>query len=199
MVELIEPTINKRKDLVQNELSFRVKANLLGESIIGYQVEPLIDEIVAEITDSSGQPQFLEILPRFISGLNVAIVVINLSECLDEYPTSYFYGEDSVLVGGGEPFMITNEQMLNQFMQMVVLQCRRSSKVKFIIVGTHKDLEHKCKETRKEKEKKLSNMVRSFNLGDNVVYADHKGKKLIFAVNAKDPNEADDEVMMDEE
>ena len=37
-------------------------------------------------------------------------------------------------------------------------------------------------------------MVKSFDLGDNVVYADHKGDKLILAVNAKDPNEANYEM-----
>ena len=205
IVEPVEQTISERKDLVRNELSNRVLLNLIRDSILAKKVEPLIDEVVAEITDSGGQPQFLEILPRFISGLNVAIVVTSLSERLDECPTSYFYGEDGELVGEGEPSKITNEQMLRQFMQMVVSQCCGRSQIKIIIVGTHRDLEHKCKETREEKERKLSNMVRSFDLGDNVVYADHKGEKLIFAVNAKDPNEADYEmgrkvmeVMMDE-
>ena len=205
IVEPVEQTISERKDLVRNELSNRVLLNLIQDSILAKKVEPLIDEVVAEITDSDGQPQFLEILSRFISGLNVAIVVTSLSERLDECPTSYFYGEDGELVGEGEPSKITNEQMLHQFMQMVVSQCRGRSQIKIIIVGTHRDLEHKCKETREEKERKLSNMVRSFDLGDNVVYADHKGEKLIFAVNAKDPNEADYEmgwkvmeVMMDE-
>ena len=206
IVQPVELTINKRKDLVQNKLSRRVKVNLLRDSILAKRVEPLIDEVVAEITDSGGQPQFLEILPRFISGINVAIVVTNLSERLDECPTSYLYGEDGVQVGEGEPSKITNEQMLHHFMQMVVSQCRGSSQIKIVIVGTHRDLEHKCKEKREEKERKLSNMVRSFDLGDDVVYADHKGEKLIFAVNAKDPNEADYEmgrkvmeVMMDED
>ena len=204
--KIVEPTINEGMDLIQKDLSHRVKVNLLRDSILAKKVEPLINEVVAEITDSGGQPQFLEILPRFISGINVAIVVTNLSERLDECPTSYLYGEDGVQIGKGEPSKITNEQMLRQFMQMVVSQCRRSSQIKIIIVGTHRDLEHKCNETREEKERKLSNMVRSFDLGDNVVYADHKGEKLIFAVNAKDPNEADYEmgrkvmeVMMDED
>ena len=84
--------------------------------------------------------------------------------------------------------------MLRQFLQMVVSQCRGNSQIKFIIVGTHRDLEHMCSESREEKERKLSNMVRSFDLEDNVVYADPKCKKLIFAVNAKDPNEADYEM-----
>ena len=194
IVEPVELTLNERKNLPQNKLALRVKANLLFDSVFASKVEPLIDEVIAEITDSGGQPQFLEILPRFISGLSIAIVVINLSERLDECPTSYFYGEDGELVGKGEPSKITNEQMLRQFLQMVVSQSQENNQIKFIIVGTHRDLEHKCSETREEKERKLSNMVRSFDLYGNVVYADPKCKKLIFAVNAKDPNEADYEM-----
>ena len=101
-----------------------------------------LTEVVAEITDSGGQPQFLKILPRFISFLSIAIVVTNLSERLDECPTSYFYGEDGKIVGEGKPSKITNEQMLLQFLQMVVSQSQGNSQIKFIIVGTHRDMEH---------------------------------------------------------
>ena len=205
-IEPVALTLNEGKDLPQSNLASKVKTNLLHDSIYAYKVEPLIDEVVAEITDSGGQPQFLEILPRFISNLGIAIVVTNLSERLDKCPTSYYYGRDGVLVGKGEPSKVTNEQMLRQFLQMVVSQSQGNSQIKLIIVGTHRDMEHMCSESREEKERKLSNMVRSFDLGDNVVYADPKCKKLIFAVNAKEPNEADYEmgrkvvkVVMDED
>ena len=194
IIKPVKVSLHERKDLSRNELSRRVKGNLLRDSVKAKYVEPLIDEVVAEITDSGGQPQFLEILPRFINGLNVVIVVTNLSERLDECPTSYFYGKDGELVGEGVPSRITNEQMLRQFMQMVVSQCSGNRRIKIIIVGTHRDLEHRCNETREEKERKLLNMVKSFDLSDNVIYADHNGKKLIFAVDAKDPSEADYEM-----
>ena len=83
-------------------------------------VKPLVDEFVVEIVDSGGQPQFLEILPRFIGGLDLAIVAINLSESLDQYPISYYYRKDGKPVGKGQPSKLTNEQMLHQFLQMVV-------------------------------------------------------------------------------
>ena len=48
--------------------------------------------------------------------------------------------------------------------------------------------------------------MRSLGLRDNAIYADHEGKKLIFAINAKDPKEDDHrmgqkimEVVMDDE
>ena len=194
VIEPAELTHKERKDLPQNELARKIKSKLRKDSYYAYRVGPLIDEVVAEIIDSGGQPQFLEILPRFISGLSIAIVVTNLSERLDKYPTSYYYGEDGVLIREGECSRITNEQMLRQFLQMVVSQSQGKSQIKFIIVGTHRDMEHMCSESREEKERKLSNMVRSFDLEDNVVYADPKCKKLIFAVNAKNPNEADYEM-----
>ena len=169
-------------------------------------VKPLVDEFVVEMIDSGGQPQFLEILPRFIGGLDLAIVVTNLSERLDQYPISYFYGKDGKPVGKGEPSKLTNEQMLRQLLQMVVSYTQEKRKIRFIIVGTHKDLEHTCRETREDRERALSEMVRSLGLRDRVIYADHEGKKLIFAINAKDPQEDDHrmaqnimEVVMDDE
>ena len=190
----VEQDQDEKKDLFHDKQVLRAKAILFRNVHLTERVEPLNNEVVAEITDSGGQPQFLEILPRFISGLAVAIIVTNLSERLDECPTSYFYGKDGELVGKGEPSKITNEQMLRQFLQMVVSQSRGNSEIKFIIVGTHSDLEYRCTETRGEKEKKISDMVKSFDLGDNATYADHKCEKLIFAVNAKHPSEADYEV-----
>ena len=169
-------------------------------------VKPLIDEFVVEMVDSGGQPQFLEILPRFIDGLDLAIVVINLSERLDQYPISYYYGKDGKPVGKGEPSKLTNKQMLHQFLQMVVSYTQEKRQIQFIIVGTHRDLEHTCKETREDRERALSEMVRSLGLRDNAIYADREGKKLIFAINAKDPKVDDHrigqkimEVVMDDE
>ena len=192
----VEQDQDEKRDLFHDKQVLRAKAISFRNVHITERVEPLNNEneVVAEITDSGGQPQFLEILPRFISGLAVAIIVTNLSERLDECPTSYFYGKDGELVGKGEPSKITNEQMLCQFLQMVVSQSRGNSEIKFIIVGTHSDLEYRCTETRGEKEKKISDMVKSFDLGDNATYADHKCEKRIFAVNAKHPSEADYEV-----
>ena len=154
-------------------------------------VKPLIDEFVVEMVDSGGQPQFLEILPRFIGGLDLAIIVINLSERLDQYPISYFYGKDGKPVGKGEPSKLTNEQMLRQFLQMVVSYTHEKRQIRFIFVGTHRDLEHTCNETRENRERALSELVKSLALTDNAIYADREGKKLIFAINAKDPEEDD--------
>ena len=49
-------------------------------------VESLDGKILGRIVDIGGQPQFLELLPRFISGMSVGMVVIDLSQDLTDYP-----------------------------------------------------------------------------------------------------------------
>ena len=58
------------------------------------EAESLDGKIIARILDCGGQPQFLAILPRYIGGMSLGILVIDLSKHLDEHPLSYFYGED---------------------------------------------------------------------------------------------------------
>ena len=188
-----------------SQLTLSIEDGLMDNLLMADVVQPLAKKIVVDIIDTGGHPQLLEILPRFIGGLDFAILVINLSEHLDQYPTSYFY-EDGKPVGKGQTSKLTNEQMLFQFLQMVVSYTQEKRQIRFIVVGTHRDLEHKCRETRENKEMILSEMVESLGLKDNVIYSDHESKKLIFAINAKDPEEDDHrmgqkimEVVMDDE
>ena len=183
-----------RKKAQKAILAVHIEKDLIDSLLDTKSAKSFINELVGEMCDSGGQPQFREILPRFISGLALAILVVNLSERLDEYPTSYFYGKDGKPVSKGQNSKLTNEQMLRQFLQMVVSQSRENKKIKFMFVGTHKDLEHKCNEAREIKESKLSAMVKSFDLQDNAIYADHECKKLIFSINAKEPDASDYEV-----
>ena len=50
------------------------------------------------------------------------------------------------------------------FLQMIVSQSNEQKKVKIMIVGTHRDVEHKSKETRSMKEKKLKTIIATFRL-----------------------------------
>ena len=80
------------------------------KSVAAGNVESLDGNILGQIADSDGQPQFLELLPRFIGGMSVGIVMIDLSQDLTDYPIIYFYGEDGKPVGDGVSSNLTNDQ-----------------------------------------------------------------------------------------
>ena len=155
----------------------------------GEDVESLEDQTVGDVTDSGGQPQFLEILPRFIDNLSLGILVTDLSQRLDDYPVNYYFNNQGQSVGEGVKSSLTNEQILRRFMQMIVSKSQGSKRVRFVFVGTHRDLEHMCTESREEKNRKLEDMVKSFGLEDSVIYQDQH--ELIFALNAKEPEDVD--------
>ena len=157
----------------------------------GEDVESLEDQTVGDVTDSGGQPQFLEILPRFIDDLSLGILVTDLSQCLDDCPMNYYFNDQGQSVGEGVKSSLTNEQILRRFMQMIVSKSQGSKHVRFVFVGTHRDLEHVCTESREEKNRKLKDMVKSFGLEDSVIYQDRQFNKLIFALNAKEPEDVD--------
>ena len=154
-------------------------------------VESLDGKVLGRIIDIGGQPQLLEILPRFISGTSLGVVVTDLSQDLADYSISYFYGEDGKSVGKGVKSNLTNEQIIRVFLQMIVSQSNEQKKVKIMIVGTHRDVEHKSKETRCKKEKKLKNIIATFGLDENVIYTDETHTNVIFAVNALHPEDQD--------
>ena len=154
-------------------------------------VKSLDKKVLGRIIDIGGQPQLLELLPRFISGISLGVVVTDLSQDLADYPISYFYGDDGKSVGKGIKSSLTNEQIIRVFLQMIVSQSTKQKKVNVMIVGTHKDVEYKSKERRKKKEEKLKDIVTTFGLEKNIIYTDETHTSIIFAVNALHPEEED--------
>ena len=154
-------------------------------------VKSLDKKVLGRIIDIGGQPQLLELLPRFISGISLGVVVTDLSQDLADYPISYFYGDDGKSVGKGIKSSLTNEQILRVFLQMIVSQSTKQKKVNIMIVGTHKDVEHKSKEKRKKKEEKIKDIVTTFGLEKNIIYTDETHASIIFAVNALHPEKED--------
>ena len=154
-------------------------------------VKSLDKKVLGRIIDIGGQPQLLELLPRFISGISLGVVVTDLSQDLADYPVSHFYGDDGKSVGKGIKSSLTNEQIIRVFLQMIVSQSTKQKKIKVMIVGTHRDVEHKSKETRKKKEEKLIDIVTTFGLEKNIIYTDETHANIIFAVNALHPEEED--------
>ena len=172
-----------------------VDERLMGVLHSGLEKAKSLDgKIIAQLLDCGGQPQFLEILPRFIGGMSLGILVIDLSMCLDEHPLSYFYGEDGQPIGEGVKSNMTNEQLFCLFLQMIVSQSQEHRKTKFLIVGTHRDEEeNSVGETREQKEKKIADIITSSGMEENIIYTDqsHDHEHIIFAVNAKHPEDCD--------
>ena len=170
-----------------------VDERLMGVLHLGLENAKSLDgKIIAQLLDCGGQPQFLELLPRFIGGMSLGIVVIDLSKRLDEHPLSYFYGEDGKPVGEGMKSSMTNEQLFRLFLQVIVSQSQEHRKTKFLVVGTHRDEEeNSVGETREQKEKKIADSITSSGMEENVIYTDQSHEHIIFAVNAKNPEDCD--------
>ena len=152
-------------------------------------VKVLDGQIVGEMSDCGGQPQFLEILPKFIDNLSLGILVTDLSQRFDEYPMNYYYNEEGKSVGEGVKSTLTNEQIIRLCLRMIVSKSQGNRCVNVVFVGTHRDEEYKCTETREEKNRKLKDMVKSLGLEKNVIY--RNDDELIYALNAKNPEKVD--------
>ena len=193
--KLVSGRKRKREYLAANssaEIS-SVDKRLIGVLHLGLKEAVSLDgKLIAQLLDCGGQPQFLEILPRFLGGMSLGVLVIDLSKRLDERPLSYFYGEDGQPVGEGVKSSMTNEQLFRLFLQMIGSQSEELRKTKFLIVGTHRDEEeNSVGETREQKEKKIAEVITSSNMEENVIYTDESHEHIIFAINAKNPEDCD--------
>ena len=144
------------------------------------------------LTDSGGQPQFLEILPIFIHHISLGIIVIKLNERLDCFPMMEFYNEDGKSVGEPYKSCYSQEHVVRYFLRALASQAGEGKDVKFLFIGTHKDRMEECDESLKDKNNTLRDIVRSFNMESNVIY---NGLDIIFPINAKTPGDEDWAVM----
>ena len=154
---------------------------------------PLDDQDMIDMGDSGGQPMYHEILPVFVSNTMFGMLTVKLNEPLDSHPLVEYYTNGKPI---GKPFKspFTHLQIFRQCMR--VLQSTSSKCPKIVFIGTHKDLEHECKENRVEKERKLLSIIPP-NMKDHVLYCDEKSQGLIFAINAKSPGDDDQAVLAD--
>ena len=138
-----------------------------------------------QFIDSGGQPQFLEILPAFVQDMSATILAINLSESLDHCPLIEFYGPDHKSVGEPYTSPLSHKQVLQQCVRAVY---SRNVGRHVFIVGTHRDLEEKCTELKKGKEK----IIRSMNFKEDLICK--PPNEVIWDINGKDPNHYDHKV-----
>ena len=142
--------------------------------------------------DSGGQPQFHEILPAFIRNTTATIFVMKLSERLDEHPMIEYYDVNGEISGKPYRHALSNDQMLQCCVRTILSQPSREGKhSKTLVVGTHRDRESSCSESRAEKNVKLIDMLTP--LKNHLVYY-RLGSEVIFPINAKKPKELDHQV-----
>ena len=112
------------------------------------------------LIDSGGQIEFLEVLPAFLQQASVCLFVTKLSEMLNKYPKIEYFVDGKPV---GEPTIcpFTNKEMLMRCVQTIEDGSMNQSS-KLVMVGTHRDLEHQCSETREEKNQMLRELLYKF-------------------------------------
>ena len=161
------------------------------------------------LIDSGGQIEFLEALPAFLQHTSVCLFVTKLSEMLSERPKTEYFVDGKP---AGEPTQcpFTNEEMIMRCVQTVQTQCThhgsstnqglKQSKQhsmnqgsKLVMVGTHRDLEYQCRESRKDKNERLrSKFCPEFD--KSLVFHGLNMEELVFPINANNPGPQDHEV-----
>ena len=152
--------------------------------------EPLYKLQLILFQDSGGQPQFHEVVAAFSHNVSLVLVFIKLNERLDALCTNAFTDEEGKWFTEQCPSLLTNEQMVVQFVHTMMCKPVAGSKgmhTRFMVVGTHRDLMHECKETLAEKNERLASLLLPA-LEENLIM---NGDDIIFAVNAKNPDEND--------
>ena len=152
--------------------------------------DPLFKLQLILFRDSGGQPQFHEVVAAFSHNVSLVLVFIKLNERLDALCTNAFTDEEGKWFTEQCPSLLTNEQMVVQFVHTMMCKPVAGSEgmhTRFMVVGTHRDLMHECKETLAEKNERLASLLLPA-LEENLIM---NGDDIIFAVNAKNPNEND--------
>ena len=123
------------------------------------QVEPsseLFDVDWMYLTDSGGQPQFLDVLPLLYRNESLHIVVTRLDEGLDDKPKIRFYSKGEDVYTLPDRLTLTNREFIERACQIAEAQATSRKFVpKVMVVGTHKDKlgingEARLKEINKE-------------------------------------------------
>ena len=158
------------------------------------------------ITDSGGQPEFVEAMTVFLGETSACILVIDLSQALDEHPKIGYYRRGKPV---SKPYRCirTNEENLKQCMRTMhtftskrkqrplapiasgVSKVPDTQRLKLLFLGTHRDKLHKCvSETVEDKNKRLQKIIPS-KFKHQIIWCNPK--KLIFEINALNPDATD--------
>ena len=148
--------------------------------------------------DTGGQTIFHELLRLFLRRESVTIFVTKLNERLDHHPMMEYYSKEGKPLSQPHPSPLTHEDILKHSFRAVQSQAytkgeSHETSPKLLVVGTHRDKEWRCSESRKEKNEKLVALLAPA-FQRMLLYYGEEMKELIFPVNAKNPGRQDQEV-----
>ena len=146
----------------------------------------LFDVDSIHLLDSGGQPQFLDVLPLLFHNESLHIVVIRLTERLDDKPKVRFYNKGKDVHTLPDHLTLSNREIIERACQMAEAQAIFGKCVpKVMVVGTHKDkLGNNCEAKLKEINKELTKVHQKYNR----VLIRKSSNEVIFAVNAMAPD-----------
>ena len=159
----------------------------------------LMDANCIHFLDTGGQQIFHELLPYFAPTVAVTIFVTKLNELLDDHPLVDYYDDDKRI---GEPYYspLSHKDILRySFRAIQSHACTGESQTtspKLLVVGTHRDRESECSESRSQKNKKLLGLICT-EFEKSLLFRGEQMEELIFPVNAKRPEEEDHLVAKD--
>jgi len=146
------------------------------------------------LIDSGGQPEFHNLLPIFIHHTSCTILVQRLCDSLNDYPTVEYYNQEGKLTGMPYRSSLTNLEILKCSVRAMHSFPTEGMHNKIITVGTHRDMEDCCSETRAEKNEMLFNLLQPLFPDDLALFGDTL--EPIFPLNTKNPDEDDKKVAM---
>ena len=136
------------------------------------------------LTDSGGQPQFLDVLPLLYRNESLHIVVTRLDEGLDDKPEFRYIVKGTNVASPGN-LRLSNREFIERACQIAEAQAMSGKFVpKVMVIGTHKDKLGIDGEARlKEINKELTKLHQKYN---RVLIRKSK-EEVIFAMNAMAP------------
>ena len=158
--------------------------------------------------DTGGQLQYHEVFRAFIRNAALNLIVIKLTDELDEEPSDDFYEHGQMVCQFGA-YNLTNRQLITRLLNtaqsyhntsMASGSMPTQMRPACFLVGTHMDKEHECVELCSAKNRKLTETLQPYM---DVVYPKRKTRRRgvnqwIFPVNAKPPfTEAQQRLLQD--
>lgn len=130
--------------------------------------------------------QYHDILPLFVQNINVAIIVLNLSEELSHYPAVEYFESEGKQIGKSSISILSHEQIIQYLLGAI---CSQHPTPYIFTVGTHRDAEHICSESHDKKNQKLLELLQPVN--EFVIFNGQTLTTAIFSVNTKVPEDED--------